>query len=579
MLDASCRSFCTSWRAAALALATLAFASSASAQATLITGLGGTAGYGSSCLGPNDDESSDVVDLRPAFPSGLRFFDRTHTSGYVNTNGNVSFSGPVSTYTPDPFPVADQPMIAPYWADVDIRNLAFMGGPSCDFFDDASICHSPSENGVWWWMEPGRMIVTWDRVGYYDCNNDHRMSFQLILTAAAAAEGSCVGSGDFDVEFRYNRCEWTTGDASGGSGGFGGTPAQAGFDAGNLRDFVMIMGSRTPTIHTALCTGSNVGETGVWRFQIRSGVVVCPGAGDACETGMPGVCAAGRMQCVGMGTECVPEIESSAERCDALDNDCDGTADEGDGLCASGQVCDRGVCVEPCFEGGCSDGQVCAGGRCVDPGCETLECPDGQRCVDGHCAAACDGVMCPGGLSCRGGRCLDLCARLTCDDCTVCDEGMCVPRCSFAACAAGETCTSSGACIESACDGVTCGSGEVCRGGSCVDACSGAVCPRGESCMHGECVAAALPDGGPPRPRDGGSTPPEDTDGGVVAPYDGGGCTTIDCRELSGRHRGGCGCRVAGAATHMPQRGALAVCAIALLLGVARRRRRIVRRR
>ena len=41
-------------------------------------------------------------------------------------------------------------------------------------------------------------------------HNEHRMSFQLILTNA----NGC-GSGDFDVEFRYNRCEWDTGTASG----------------------------------------------------------------------------------------------------------------------------------------------------------------------------------------------------------------------------------------------------------------------------------------------------------------------------------------------------------------------------
>ena len=93
------------------------------AQATLISGLGGTAGYGpdGQCLSPNDDGSSDFIDITPHFPMGLRFFDTTHTRVFVNTNGNVTFSGRVSTFTPRAFPVAAQPMIAPYWADVDIR--------------------------------------------------------------------------------------------------------------------------------------------------------------------------------------------------------------------------------------------------------------------------------------------------------------------------------------------------------------------------------------------------------------------------------------------------------------------------
>ncbi len=199
------------------------FAAPAAAQAPLLTGLGGPRDFGTSCLHHNDDESSPEIDLRTAFPSGLRFFDRTHTKVFVNTNGNISFNGPVSTYTPLAFPVADQPMIAPYWADVDTRRSIWDwgGGP----------CPNPTTNGVWWHLEPphgaepGRMIVTWDRVGYFDMNTDRLMSFQLILTAVPSCGG---GATDFDVEFRFNRCEWTIGDVSSAH-------AQSGFDAGNKR--------------------------------------------------------------------------------------------------------------------------------------------------------------------------------------------------------------------------------------------------------------------------------------------------------------------------------------------------------
>lgn len=37
----------------------------------------------------------------------------------VNTNGVISFSGGVSTYTPEAFPVSDNPLIAVFWGDVD----------------------------------------------------------------------------------------------------------------------------------------------------------------------------------------------------------------------------------------------------------------------------------------------------------------------------------------------------------------------------------------------------------------------------------------------------------------------------
>ena len=40
----------------------------------------------------------------------------------VNTNGAISFSRPISTYTPRSFPIGGGwELIAPYWADVDTR--------------------------------------------------------------------------------------------------------------------------------------------------------------------------------------------------------------------------------------------------------------------------------------------------------------------------------------------------------------------------------------------------------------------------------------------------------------------------
>ncbi len=560
-----------------LPLATLAsllcllHASTGAAQASLIDGFGGTVDYGTSCLSANDDGSSASIDISSAFPGGLRFFDMTHTSIYVNTNGNISFSDRLSTFTPNAFPVANRPMIAPYWGDVDIRRTggSCMGsaGVTCTV---CSPCHNPSENGVWWHLEPGRLIVTWDRVGYYSCNNDNRMSFQLILTAV---EG-CGAAGDFDVEFRYNRCEWETGDASGGSGGFGGTEAQAGFDAGNGTDFVEIMGSREAGIANMLCTGSNVGETGIWRFQIRSGTVTCPDAGDACTVaGAQGVCADGLTNCVGAGTECQSVLEPSGERCDALDNDCDGSTDEGDDICPGLETCVDGLCIDVCFEGSCPADEVCSdSGRCVEAACDGIDCPEGQRCVGGSCVGACDGVTCPAGQECRAGRCLDACDSLTCDpECQVCTDGMCVTNCEFAPCGGGETCLADGRCVETACADVTCGAGEYCDGGTCVDACTGAVCPDGQSCMMGECmdIPMTTPDAGPRPGLDAGPGGSTDMGGSTGGP-DGGDEGEADGGRVvgDGGDGAGCACRSAG-------NGASSSLWSLLVLGlIARRRRR-----
>jgi len=216
----------------------------------LLTGLGGRDGFGVHMLHLNDDESSTEIDLSDAFPNGLRFFGGVFRSFYVNNNGNVSFGGPVRTFTPEAFPIAGQRIIAPFWSDVDTR-------PGGDM-------------AVTWQLATGRVVVTWHDVGYYNHHRDRRNDFQLILR-----DRSDVARGAFDAEFRYNRCEWTTGDASGGQNGRGGTPAQAGFDAGDREHFAMVPGSRTDAIE-GICHTSNVGTPGRWVFEIRDGrVSIC----------------------------------------------------------------------------------------------------------------------------------------------------------------------------------------------------------------------------------------------------------------------------------------------------------------
>lgn len=71
------------------------------------------------------------------------------------------------------------------------------------------------------------------------------------------------------VIFHYadDGIQWTTGDASGGSNGFGGTPAQVGFNAGDGVRYSSVPGSRTADI-VNIETTSNVDVAGVWVFRV-----------------------------------------------------------------------------------------------------------------------------------------------------------------------------------------------------------------------------------------------------------------------------------------------------------------------
>ena len=54
-----------------------------------------------------------------------------------------------------------------------------------------------------------------------------------------------------------------------------------------------------------------------------------PGGGASCDTGIPGVCAAGTLTCSAASLVCSQTVSATTEVCNDLDDDCDGTSDEG----------------------------------------------------------------------------------------------------------------------------------------------------------------------------------------------------------------------------------------------------------
>lgn len=214
----------------------------------------------STSIGRNDDRSSS----RLALPFPINF-GTTQTSVYVNNNGNVTFTGSSSTWTPSRMTATTAARIAPFWADVDTRNsgsgVVTYGTTTYD----------------------GRLAfcANWGNVGYYASQADKLNSSRLYLV-----DRSDVAAGDFDIVFDYEAIAWETGRASGGSNGFGGRSAVAGFTsgAGGPETFFNLPGS---AVNGALVDGGpnsltagsfNSNEPGIWRFEVRDGVVADVGS-------------------------------------------------------------------------------------------------------------------------------------------------------------------------------------------------------------------------------------------------------------------------------------------------------------
>jgi hypothetical protein len=154
---------------------------------------------------PNDDNYSNSIQL----PFDFSFYGTNYDSLYINNNGNISFLQPYFTFTAYAFPDPTFNMIAPFWGDVDTR--------------------STNGGNVWYKMNPHSIVIVWDHVGYYSMMEDKLNTFQLIISDGL---DTLIPNGN-NVSFCYGDMQWTSGSASGGFNGFGGSPATVGVNIGN----------------------------------------------------------------------------------------------------------------------------------------------------------------------------------------------------------------------------------------------------------------------------------------------------------------------------------------------------------
>lgn len=169
---------------------------------------------GGLCSGDNgwtsDDCSSDFIE----FEFEYSVCGEPFSGCWVNTNGNLTFDAPLGQFTADGIPNNTAVMVAPFWGDVD--------------FDSCGEC--------WIYQTPTTFIATWLDVGYFSASCDKLNTFQVVLTNG---DDELLGQGN-NTAFYYCNMDWTTGSASGGEDGFGGSPAVVGINSGDNDAFAII---------------------------------------------------------------------------------------------------------------------------------------------------------------------------------------------------------------------------------------------------------------------------------------------------------------------------------------------------
>ena len=153
-----------------------------------------------------------------ALPFSFTFFGLVGDSIYINVNGNLSLGGYLGGFSSTGFPASGFNMVAPFWADVDLAGVGI------------------GINSVKYKVTPTALYVNWSQVGYFNDAVDKLNNFQVIITDGL---DPAIPFGN-NVSFCYKDMQWTTGDASGGTLGFGGTPASVGVNLANGVDFAQI---------------------------------------------------------------------------------------------------------------------------------------------------------------------------------------------------------------------------------------------------------------------------------------------------------------------------------------------------
>jgi hypothetical protein len=215
-------------------------------------------------LPPSDDGSSGFV----PFGFNINFYGTDYSGVYINTNGNVTFTGPLATFTPYGLGSTGTPIIAPLFADVDT-----VAGSRVEY-------NTTTYNGR------NVFVVNWPGVRFYPAANASVLDYFQLLIVDRPDLGTSPNGDNFDVYFNYNSIQWDDGTASGGNANGTNAPpgnsAYVGFSNGTPDGSFQMPGSGISgsfldtNTTTGLIYSTNDGTPGSYLFEFQNGEVPQP---------------------------------------------------------------------------------------------------------------------------------------------------------------------------------------------------------------------------------------------------------------------------------------------------------------